>query len=513
MKFIQKQDRRQAALFPISLEESIGSDNEVRLIDLFVSSLDLEVLGFVIERGENGRPAYHPTDLLRLFIYGYMNRCRSSRQLEKECRRNIELMWLLGGLTPDHNTISNFRRDNPDAIKKVFRITVQTAGDFNLIGGKLLAGDSTKFRAQNSKKNNYNSNKIKRHTEYIDRKLEEYRQVLKHADGDREEKQQAEKEIDKHLKRKEKYTGLSQELQESGEEQISTSDPESRQMVVRNNITEVAYNIQSTVDAQHCIPIDYEVTNNNDSKAMGSMVRRSKTIVRSHEFTALFDKGYHTGSELQIAQKLGIKTLVAIPAPASNAPDPNYNVSNFTYDPELDHYTCPQGHRLTTNGSIYTKHRGRSNQTSFKQYRTKSCKTCPVRSHCTSAKNGKLIERNVFTPVYEQNRRNIEENPGIYKRRQAIVEHPFGTIKRQWGFSYIISKKGKQRASADVGFMFIAYNLRRMLNILGHDALREYLRSLLVTASNHFATILNTVNEYYRRSIGHYISTGILKAA
>ena len=185
MKFIKGFDRNQAALFPISLEQSIDKDNEVRIIDLFADSLPIEDYGFEMEYVENGRPAYHPSDLLKLYIYGYLNKVRSSRDLEKECKRNIEVMWLLRCLQPDHNTISNFRRDNPKAIKKVFRATVQIARHFDLIGGKLIAGDSTKLRAQNSKKNNFNQKKIDRHVSYIDNKLAEHNQQLSEADEDK----------------------------------------------------------------------------------------------------------------------------------------------------------------------------------------------------------------------------------------------------------------------------------------------------------------------------------------
>ena len=472
MRFIKGKDRKQAALFPVSLEESIEIENEVRAIDLFVNSLDLGKMGFKVCFAEGGRPAYHPSVLLKLFLYGYLNRIRSSRMLEKECRRNIEMMWLIEQLSPDHNTIANFRKDNPDAIKRVFRATVQLAKNFNLIGGKIIAGDGTKLRAQNSKKNNFNIKKIDRHLQYIDTKLEQYNQDMARADGEIE-KEETQKNIKLHSIRKEGYKKLRQQLEETGEPQISTSDPESRQMILRGTITEVAYNVQSTVDGKHCIPIDYEVTNHNDKKAMGAMVRRAKTILGNTDFTALFDKGYHTGSELEIAQGLGIKTLVAIPAPASNAPDPNYNVQNFTYDPQEDHYICPENHFLKTNGNFYVNHRGKTNQSEFKQYKTKACNGCPVRELCTTAKNGRLLARNIYTPVYEQNRINMEEDLALYRRRQAIVEHPFGTIKRQWGFDHILSKKGKKRASADVGFIFIAYNLKRILSLMGKKGLRE----------------------------------------
>src|SRR5664280_464622 len=322
MKFIQGQSRDQINLFPVSLDRSIDPENEVRIIDLFVESLSIKDYGFRTDFAENGRPAYHPTDLLKLFIYGYLNKVRSSRDLEKECGRNIEVMWLLKCLKPDHNTISNFRRDNPQAIKKVFRTTVQIARHFDLIGGKLIAGDSTKLRSQNSKKNNFNQAKINRHVSYIENKLEVYTRALAENDGD--SRQQIEDEINKQQKRKDNYKNLEKQLKESGEAQISISDPESRQIMLRNNITEVAYNVQSTVDSKNNLPIDYKVTNQNDSKAMGDMVRRAKSILRTNEFTVLYDKGFHTGSELKTAQDLGIETIVAIPGVPSTSQAPNH---------------------------------------------------------------------------------------------------------------------------------------------------------------------------------------------
>jgi transposase len=282
MKYIQGENRKQIHLFTQSLDEIIESDNEVRLIDAFVEHLDIEEYGFEQNRIENGRPAYHPKTLLKLYIYGYLNRIRSSRQLEKETKRNIELMWLLQNLNPDHNTISNFRRDNNKAIRKVFRKTVEIAQYFNLIGKKLIAGDSTKLRAQNSKKNNFNEKKIKQHLAYIDNKLQEYENQISDEQNELsdEEKEVINQKIEKHIKKKEQYKKLQKQLDDSKEKQISTSDPQSRQMITRNNITEVCYNIQVITDDKNKIPIDYKVTNQNDKKAMGMMLRRTKTILR-----------------------------------------------------------------------------------------------------------------------------------------------------------------------------------------------------------------------------------------
>ncbi len=491
MKYIKGTDRSQTALFPVSLDQAIEPHNEVRIIDLFVDSLNIEEMGFRTGHQENGRPAYHPKDLLKIYIYGYMNRTRSSRELEKECKRNIELMWLVKCLAPDHNTISNFRRDNPRAIREVFRQTVSIAKNFDLIGGKLLAGDSTKVRAQNSKKNNYNQKKVKRHLEYIEKKLDQYQEQLSEADGDSQAQIQA--EIEKQEGRKQFYRDIQQQLDESGQPQVSTSDPESRQMITRNNITEVAYSIQTTVDGKNKLPIDYKVTNQNDSKAMGPMLRRAKAIIGHNDFTALYDKGYHTGSGFAIADRLGIQTLVAIPAisGASKAPTPEYDVQNFEYSPGKDCYTCPQGQELYSNGTWYYASKKAYR---FRQFKTPKCKTCPAQHLCTKSKiNGKIVQRSEFTKNIEANKERMINNERAYKKRQAIVEHPYGTIKRQWGFGYIMTKKGIKRASADVGLVFISYNLRRLINILGAKAFGEWLAAFF----GHIMAILEATGRFF----------------
>jgi transposase len=477
MQFIQGKNREQSILFPQSLDQIIALDNEVRIIDLFAESINLDDFKFVAKTSKEGRPAYHPKDLLKLFVYGYLNHIRSSRTLEKECKRNIELMWLMKQLAPDHNTISNFRRDNEKAIRKVFRHTVSIAKHFDLIGGTLVAGDSTKLRAQNSKKNNFNEAKIERHLAYIDARLDEYNKALDHADD--ENKQIIKDEIKKQNDRKDNYENMDRHLTNSGESQISTSDPESRQMMIRNNISEVAYNVQTVVDGKHYLPIDYKVTNENDSKAMSGMLRRAKTILQTTDFTALYDKGYHTASEIKKAIELNVDIMVAIPAVGAAAPDENYNFAHFKYDDTNDTYTCPQQQILTTNGSWYQKNKQRYFYLS-KHYKTHACINCAARALCTKNQKGRVIERSEYAPYLEINKGNIEANPETYKKRQSIVEHPYGTIKRQWGFYYIITKKGLKRASADVGFMFVAYNLRRLINIIDKNMLTKFLKELVL---------------------------------
>ena len=477
MKFITGKDRNQTEFF--CLEQAIAQDNEVRLIDLFVASINLADFGFDMQFIDNGRPAYHPSELLRLFIYGYLNRIRSSRQLEKECKRNIELMWLMKGLAPDHNTIANFRKNNPKAIRKVFHATVALAKNFNLIGGKLLAGDSTKLRAQNSKKNNFNPAKIERHIAYIDEKLSEYSNILAQQDQDlsQEKKAGIQTKVTRHKHQKSKYEAYKKQLEETGEVQISTSDPDSRQLITRNNITEVAYNIQTTVDSKHNIPIDFKVTNQNDSKAMGNMVRRAKTIIGSTGFTILYDKGYHTGTEFQYADRQGIEVMVAVPEVASHAPDLAFDVANFNYDQTLDQYLCPAGETLTTNGRWYFKNHGKTINR-IKHYKTKACLNCRFFERCTKNKAGRLIERTEHADLIEANKQRIAQNKELYRKRQAIVEHPFGIIKRQWDFYYIMTKKSINHASADVGLIFTAFNLRRIFNCIDLNVLKAYLSTL-----------------------------------
>jgi transposase len=496
MKFIQGKDRNQTEFF--CLDQVISDDNEVRLIDLFVNAVKLSDYGFKLDFIDNGRPAYHPADLLKLFIYGYLNRVRSSRQLEKECKRNIELMWLMKGLVPDHNTIANFRKNNPKAIRKVFHATVSLAKNFDLIGGKLLAGDGTKLRAQNSKKNNFNVKKIERHIAYIDYKLNEYSTILASEDKDltEEKKQEINDKIDKHQQHKDKYEGFKKQLDETGAVQISTSDPDSRQMIVRNNITEVVYNVQSTVDAKHNIPIDFKVTNRNDSKAMGAMVRRAKTILGHTDFTTIFDKGYHTGTEFDYAHKQGVEVLVAFPDVASHAPDISFDVEHFDYNKKRDEYTCPAGELLTTNGRWYNKASGKTINR-VKHYKTKACLTCSLFERCTRNKSGRFIERSEHMDLIDANKKRLQQNMDIYRKRQAIVEHPFGVIKRQWDFYYVMTKKSMKHASADVGLIFTCYNLRRVFNLIDQNALKKFFRELsspIFTLKSHFKKIQGIFN-------------------
>jgi transposase len=505
MEYIQGKPRSQIVLIESSLEEKIEPDNPVRIIDGFVNSCKLEEFGFThAKHAPEGRPPYNPADLLKLYIYGYLNRVRTSRLLERECKRNLEMMWLLNELTPDHNTIANFRRDNAKAIKLVFRKMVTMCKRLDLIGGKVIATDGTKLRAQNSKKNNYNQKKIDDHLAYIENKLHEYLDALDVADTaetmglDPEiDREQIRERIARLNEKKQQYKKLEQQLIETRQEQISTTDPDSRKLAVRQNILEVCYNIQTSVDNKHYLPIDFKTTNNNDTHALANMTVRAKAILGNTEFIELADKGYHTGEEIRKCHEAGIETLVAIPKTpvSSQAPDPTYNQDQFRYDKENDCYFCPQEHKMTSSGTWYQHHPYKT-----KQYKTKSCTGCPVKALCTKAKKGRVIERNENIENTQRNKIAIENNKELYKRRQEIVEHPFGTIKRQWGFDYTLMK-GKKKVDGDVGLIFIAYLFTRLMNIMGLKTIMEAISSLfsLYTRSKHaLKCLLNDFQRFLR---------------
>ena len=245
--------------------------------------------------------------------------------------------------------------------------------------------------------------------------------------------------------------------------------------MTRNNISEVAYNVQTVVDALHNIPIDFKVTNENDSKAMGGMIRRSRTILGHNNFTAIYDKGYHSGSDFAYAERLKIDVLVAIPNVAAHAPDWAFDVEHFKYDLKSDSFTCPANQILTTNGNCYSKKNGKS-VSQMKHYKTSACLSCELFAKCTKNARGRLIERSQHADLIYDNKIRIENNYETYSRRHAIVEHPYGVIKRQWDFYYIMTKKTIKHDSADVGLIFIAYNLKRIFNLVDLDILKMYLK-------------------------------------
>lgn len=435
---------------------------------------------------EEGRPPYHPSVLLKLYLYGYLNGIRSSRRLQKECERNTELWWLLEQLVPNYHTIANFRKEHPGQLKTLFKLFVQFLAAHHLLGKNTIAVDGSKLRAQNSKKNNYNQEKIDRQIAYIDQKTAEYLRHLDLADGEEQQVTEAIKAQLKHLKaRKKQYRRLEQQLRQSGGEQISTTDPESRALLIHRNIVEVCYNMQVAVDDKHKLIVHAKAANEMDRNALYGSCMEAKNnmgLSKDKRLTVLADKGFHNGRQLQQCSGDHITTYVGVQAQGQSREKPNvtqpaYYVEHFRYSKTGDYYVCPQGHKLSTSGSWHDKKRNEHSSYRFKKYRTPACKHCPVRNLCTGKqKGGRDIERSEFQEAVDKNKQRVKQRPYLYQRRQAMCEHPFGTLKRSWGYFYVLLK-GLKKVDAEVNLMALVYNLKRSLAILSFANLQKALKN------------------------------------
>lgn len=511
-------DLEQLLLLPPSLEDFITNDNPVRIIAAFVESLDVEKLKFVKAKSkEIGCRPYHPGDLLKLYMYGYLNRIRTSRKLERECTRNIELMWLLKDLRPSARTIAYFRSDNKRALKLVFRQFIVLTKQWGLIEGKLLASDGSKLRAVNSKKNNYNAKKIAFHFDRIDEKIQQYLDEL--DKGDKEEhgnrKEDVQKAIRELKERRRKYEELEKKMKETGEDQISTTDEESRQLMIRGQITEVSYNIQTTADSKHNLVIDVKAINTNDKKMSPVMGRRAKVIVGNGDFDLLLDKGYHDGEGIKVCEEHGIRTLISQPSASRSGDIPTLEFYNdkFRYDKETDSYTCPAGHRLKSNGNMY-KIKSWNGHSQIKQYRTSACSHCASRNKCTSSpkERGRILQRSIYQDAVDANNERVRLEMHKYRRRQEMIEHPFGIVKRQWGYDHVLVK-GIDKVEAEANLIFLCYNLKRVIKILGFNALIERIKafSLFLQKIDPFRSIWRLLNfEYSKRQLQKCIKFSFL---
>src|SRR5215210_5907657 len=362
MNFKQGISREQISM--MSLECLIASDNPVRVIDMFVEQLDLGELGFTkTTLSKEGRPPFEAKYLLKLYYYGYLNTIRSSRKLEAECLRNVELWWLLYQLSPGYHTIADFRKDNAAALKKAFKKFVAFLKGENLLGGKAITTDGTKLRAQNNKKNNFNEAKFAKSLEYIESKVEEYVKELDECD-EQEDKQASElkkKDVTKKLEelkeRQKHYTAMKAALIKSGEKQISMSDPESRSLPLNDVVTAVCFNVQAVSDSKHSLVLDFDTVNTTDQGQLCPMSAKAMEALDVKEITVLADKGYHTGKDLHDCKEANITTIVPPIERTNKNADPAYQPSAFVYNKEQDGYACPQGALLTTNGHEYEKAR------------------------------------------------------------------------------------------------------------------------------------------------------------
>ena len=470
MDFIQGFDRYQLRM--MSFEAFVKTDSWARVVDLFVDILPLKKLGFKETLETEGRPPYAPSDMLKLYLYGYKNQLRSSRKLEHACQVNMEVIWLLKGLRPSARKIAYFRKNNANAFKQAFRYFVLLLKEMKLIEGKTIAIDSFKIRAQNSLKNNFNQKKIDRHIKYIDDKIEQYQEQLDKEDGTIEKKE-IEDKIAYQKKKKEKYKDREKQLEQSGETQISLTDADARSVILHRNVVNVGYNIQAGSDSKYKLFINNNTGSVNDTNALSPMALDAKELLGVEQMDCITDKGYTTGKHIAICDKNNIRTYSS-PKEHSSQHNGLYDMQIFEYDKDLNHYTCPAGEILSTNGTVYNK-----NEHKVRHYKNRSaCKTCTLRDQCTENKNGRYIERSIYQEYLEDNQKRVEDNPEYYRLRQQITEHQFGTIKRQWGFTYTLMK-GKQHVLSEVNLIMICYNLRRLITIFGIETLKTRLKDLL----------------------------------
>ena len=477
MEYVDGVDREQMMM--TSLDQLVHPEAFVRIIDAFIDGLDFSSYAFVNEAlKRQGRPPYHPGVLMKLYLYGYQHGIRSCRKLEHATKVNIEVMWLLKGRKPHYKTIANFRKDNAKAFRQVFRNFVGVLKEWDLVDGKCIAVDSFKIRAQNSLKNNYNEAKIDRHLAYIDNKINEYLQALDEEE-DPIKMDQIEIKKEQQIVRWNKYCDLLDALYQSDEDQISTTDPEAKAVILHRNIVNVGYNVQAVSDAKHKLLVAMDTGSVNDTHALSEMVVRAKENIVVNKTNVLADKGYHTGSEIAKCEALQVITYVS---PKANPANKKYNVfpmEDFRYHPPSDTYRCPNDQILRSNKKYYQRKSNKKGRppVRFKHYKTKACQSCLIKDQCTSSASGRIIQRSEHQSAIDRNNRRVNTNPEYYRQRQQIIEHQFGTLKRQWGFDHVLVR-GKQHVLAEVSLAFTAYNLRRSVSILGFS---EVLRRLKLT--------------------------------
>ena len=519
MQFIPGSNRHQS--YFSTLEDQVSADNAVRLIDAFVDKLDLYLLGFTntVHKSE-GRPPYAPGVLLKLYLYGYLNKIRSSRKLEKECSRNIELQWLLQNLKPNYHTIADFRKLHAVPLQNMFRLYVQFLDEAELLGKTTIGIDGSKFKAVNSKKNNYNQKKIDKHRQFIEDKTNKYLQELDELDkqeqaGDSDElpikKEKIAQGLAKLKERTIKYDTLQQQLDDTTDKQISTNDPDSRSIIIVKNIVEVAYNVQNAVDDKYNLIVHTQATNTNDGKALHNAAIQAKEnlqLQKEQSLTVLADKGYHTGAGLQQCQSENMITHVAYKEqPSVKHIATEFLSENFDYDKAADSYRCPAGAILTSLGTWHNK-KGEASETSyrFKTYRTDACKTCTLKHQCTKLPR-RIIHRSEYQDAVDINDNNIKKNPHYYKRRQAICEHPFGTIKRHFGFTHTLLK-GLEKVNGEMNLIMFCYNFLRTTNILGFDNMLQAIKNWQPDYSKVICVLKNS---FIKLIFGQNAPTHILK--
>ena len=479
--FISGDDRQQTWMLPQSVEEYVGEENPVRFIEAFVDGLDFAKTGIATRPAATGRPGYAPADLLKLYLYGYLNRVRSSRELERLTHRNLEVIWLLKRLRPDHKTLSEFRRAHRAAFKQVFRQFNLLCRELKLFGAELVAIDGSLFKAVNSKARNFTQAKLKGLLQAVDRGIGSYLKELELNDATHEAdaasggaKAASAKDLPGKIKElkaaKQRYEQMLAQIEADPGTQISLTDPEAR-LITKNTSKEclVGYNVQSAVDAAHHLIVEIEATTQpTDQGQITPMAQRAKETLGVEQLTVVADGGYYSSHDMKAAEALGIS--VHVPAPADKMDKAGlFGRQRFCYDKERDEYACPAGASLLRHadnlqkGKVYEVY-----------YNITACAGCALRAQCTSGRYRKLKHVQDHE-IMERIQERMRTQPQVYARRKGLVEHPFGTWKFWWGHGAFLTR-GKSAVNAEIAMSALAYNLRRAINVLKVPALLTHLR-------------------------------------
>jgi len=478
-RFIEGENRFQSTLFPESLEDYIAADNPVRVIDAFVNGLDLKRLGFDrAEPSATGRPAYEPAVMLKIYVYGYLNRLTTTRVLEQETHRNVDLIWLTGRLMPDHKTIGEFRRNNRKAIRRVCADFVGICRDLKLFEQVIVAIDGSKFKAVNSRDKNFTRKSIKRRMKRLQEHIDRYLTILDEADkrAPEEHKYTAEELAEKIASMKQQMGRLQvieEQVQAHPDKQVSLTDPDARSMAKAGGGSTVGYNVQTAVDSESHLIVAHEVTNaTTDRSQLASMAAKAKAALSEEtaeeateegeardELTVVADAGYYKGEEIVECYEAGIKALVPKVDTSGAKAKGRYSKADFRYDAERNEYVCPAGQRLTYRFDS-VEHDQR-----LWVYMTYQCSSCPRQAKCTTS-NAKRIKRWEKEHILEAAEAELKKQPNAMRQRKKLVEHPYGTIKHCMGATHFVMKR-LPNVRAEMSLHVLAYNLRRVINILG----------------------------------------------
>ncbi|MDO9713690.1 IS1182 family transposase [Paracraurococcus lichenis] len=473
-RFVEGEDRRQATLLPESIDDFVSEENPVRVIDAFVAKLDLAELGFegiVPER--TGRPAYHPATLLKIYIYGYLNRIPSSRRLEREAGRNLELMWLTGRLAPDFKTIADFRKDNGPAIRATCRRFVLLCRELGLLSEASVAIDGSKFKAVNARERNYTLNIVRRRMEQTEASVARYLAALETADRQDAEtaRLRTERLKDRLARLEERMAHLRKmeaAVRAAPDGQVSLTDPDARAMATTGKDTGlVGYNVQAAVDTKHHLIVAHEVTNiGNDRTQLSTMAGKASEAIGTEALTVLADRGYFAGEEVLACTQAGHIPLVPKPMTSGAKADGRFGKQDFVYLPEQNAYRCPAGETMK-----WWFNRVDENGMTLRHYWTTKCPTCPIKAQCTPAKL-RRITRWEHEGVLDAMQRRLDAQPNAMRLRRQTAEHPFGTLKTWMGAAHFLTRTMK-RVSTEMSLHVLAYNMKRVIAIKGIGPLLE----------------------------------------